>query len=79
MAGEITGDFEQEIFQVDWVRVTDAEENILWADEMESEAVTKGNWFPHIGFAYNNEEQYYTDFETDNFQWHDDASLGQCN
>jgi beta-glucanase (GH16 family) len=78
MAGEIAEDFEQGMLQVDWVRVTDAAGNLLWSDEMESESSVKENWFPHIGFAYNNEEQYYTDFEADNFKWHEDAALGQC-
>jgi beta-glucanase (GH16 family) len=79
MAGTIAGDFERDMLQVDWVRVTDASGNILWSDEMESENTTKSNWFTFIGFAYNNEEQYYTDWEPDNFEWHRDASLGECN
>jgi hypothetical protein len=46
---------------------------------MDDESTTRANWFPHIGFAYNDEEQYYTDWEPDNFEWHDDATLGERN
>ncbi len=79
MAGQIASDFEEEMLQADWIRVTDAGGNLLWADEMDDETFTKANWFSFIGFAYNNEEQYYTDWETDNFQWHNDSTLGECN
>ena len=74
----IAEDFEREILQVDWVRVTDASGELLWSDEMNDEDTTKTKWFPHIGFAYNNEEQYYTDWDADNFEWHDDPSFGEC-
>ncbi|MBN2802614.1 MAG: glycoside hydrolase family 16 protein [Deltaproteobacteria bacterium] len=78
MGGEIAGDFTQDILQVDWVRVTDKNGVLLWSDEMDDEQTTKDNWFPHVGFAYNNEAQYYTNWEEDNFKWHDDGTLGEC-
>ena len=78
MAGTIPDDFESDALQVDWVRVTDASGTVLFADEMDDEETTKSNWFPFIGKAYNNEEQYYTDWETDNFLWHGDSTLGEC-
>jgi beta-glucanase (GH16 family) len=79
MAGTIAGDFSSDELQIDWVRVKDASGNVLWSDEMDDENTTKSKWFPFIGFAYNNEEQYYTDWETDNFSRHDDSTLGECN
>ncbi len=79
MGGAIAEDFEYNILQIDWVRVTDASGTILWADEMDDENTTKSNWFVFMGNAYNNEKQYYTNWETDNFQWHNDPTLGECN
>ncbi len=78
MGGPVAGDFDRDLLQIDWVRVTDSSGAILWADEMDSEAGTRSKWFPFIGKAYNNEEQYYTNWESDNFQWHDDGTLGEC-
>ncbi|MBN2530015.1 MAG: glycoside hydrolase family 16 protein [Deltaproteobacteria bacterium] len=78
LGGIVDENLIQDMLQVDWVRVTDADGELLWADEMNSETFTRANWFPHVGKAYNNELQYYTNWESDNFQWHGDFSLGEC-
>jgi hypothetical protein len=79
MGGTIASDFTSDTMQVDWVRVTNSSGAILWQDEMTSEATTKSKWTPFIGTAYNNEVQYYTNWEADNFKWHTNYSLGECN
>ena len=78
LGGVVGENFVEEMLQVDWVRVTGADGELLWADEMNDETFTRAHWFPFVGMAYNNELQYYTNWAANNFRWHGDYSLGAC-
>jgi len=78
LGGPVTPAFVEDRVTIDWVRIVDGAGTVLWADEMDDEATTRANWFPHVGTAYNNELQYYTEWDPDNVVWHTDATIGEC-
>ena len=54
---------------------------LVWSDEFEVDGLPDATkWLHDVGGDGwgNNEEQYYTNWESDNFVWHDDMALGEC-